>query len=64
LCYEEDFAAKVDMNVVLTGDGKYIELQGTGEQYAFTDEELAAMINQAKKGINQLTQIQMEALSD
>ena len=64
LCYEEDFAAKVDMNVVLTGDGKYIELQGTGEQYAFTDEELAAMINQAKKGINQLTQIQKEALSD
>ncbi|MDR4499161.1 MAG: ribonuclease PH [Candidatus Scalindua sp.] len=64
LCYEEDFAAKVDMNVVLTGDGKYIELQGTGEQYAFTDEELAAMINLAKKGINQLTQIQMEALSD
>ncbi|KAA3608947.1 MAG: ribonuclease PH [Candidatus Scalindua sp. AMX11] len=62
LCYEEDFEAQVDMNVVLTGEGKYIELQGTGEEYAFSDEELAAMIKQAKRGIDQLTEIQQKAL--
>ncbi|HDY66961.1 MAG TPA: ribonuclease PH [Candidatus Scalindua sp.] len=62
LCYEEDFAAKVDMNIVLTGDGEYVELQGTGEQQTFSEEELAEMISQAKKGVNQLTQIQMKAL--
>ncbi len=62
LCYEEDFAAKVDMNIVLTGDGEYVELQGTGEQQTFSEEELAEMISQAKKGVNQLTQIQMKVL--
>ncbi|MCP5007880.1 MAG: ribonuclease PH [Planctomycetes bacterium] len=62
LCYEEDFEAQVDMNVVLTGEGRYIELQGTGEEYAFEDEELSAMISQAKQGISQLIQIQKEAL--
>lgn len=63
LCYEEDFEAQVDMNVVLTGEGRYIELQGTGEEYAFSDEELSAMISQAKQGINQLTQIQQTVLN-
>jgi ribonuclease PH len=62
LCYEEDFAAKVDMNIVLTGDGEYVELQGTGEQQTFSEKELAEMISQAKKGINQLTQMQKKAL--
>ena len=62
LCYEEDFAAKVDMNIVLTGDGEYVELQGTGEQQTFSEKELAEMIKQAKKGINQLTQMQKKAL--
>ncbi|MDR4506425.1 MAG: ribonuclease PH [Candidatus Scalindua sp.] len=64
LCYEEDFEAQVDMNVVLTGEGRYIELQGTGEEYSFSDEELSAMISQAKQGINQLTQIQQTALDE
>ncbi len=62
LCYEEDVAAKVDMNIVLTGDGEYIQLQGTGEQQTFSEEELAQMIKQAKEGINQLTQIQKKVL--
>lgn len=62
LCYEEDFAAKVDMNIVLTGDGEYVELQGTGEQQTFSEKELAEMIKQAKKGISQLTQMQKKAL--
>ncbi len=62
LCYEEDVAAQVDMNVVLTGEGKYVELQGTGEENTFSEEELAAMLKQAKKGISELTQIQKKAL--
>jgi ribonuclease PH len=62
LCYEEDFAAKVDMNIVLTGDGEYVELQGTGEQQTFSEKELAEMISQAKKGISQLAQMQKKAL--
>lgn len=62
LCYEEDVSAKVDMNIVLTGDGEYIELQGTAEKQTFSEEELVQMIGQAKKGINELTLIQKEAL--
>ena len=62
LCYEEDFAASVDMNVVLTGEGKYVELQGTGEEYTFSEEELAGMLKRAKKGISELTQIQKKVL--
>lgn len=62
LCYEEDFAAKVDMNVVLTGEGEYVELQATGEQQTFSEKELAEMISQAKKGINQLTKLQKKVL--
>ena len=62
LCYEEDVSADVDMNIVLTGDGEYIELQGTAEKQTFSEEELAQMIGQAKKGISELTLIQKEAL--
>ena len=63
LCYEEDVSADVDMNVVLTGDGEYIELQGTAEKQTFSEEELAQMIGQAKKGISELTMIQKDALN-
>ena len=62
LCYEEDVTADVDMNIVLTGDGEYIELQGTAEKQTFSEEELAQMIAQAKKGINELTLMQKEVL--
>jgi ribonuclease PH len=62
LCYEEDVTADVDMNIVLTGDGEYIELQGTAEKQTFSEEELAQMLGQAKKGINELTLIQKDAL--
>lgn len=64
LNYEEDFAAQVDMNMVLTGDGRYVELQGTGEQHTFTEGELAEMISHAKKGINELTSVQKKVLED
>ncbi|MCC7212197.1 MAG: ribonuclease PH [Candidatus Brocadia sp.] len=62
LCYAEDAAAQVDMNVVMTGDGKFIELQGTGEEYAFDDEQLAEMLKLAKKGIWEITEIQKKVL--
>ena len=53
---------RIMMNIVLTGDGEYIELQGTAEKQTFSEEELAQMIGQAKKGISELTLIQKEAL--
>ena len=62
LCYEEDVSADVDVNIVLTGDGEYIELQGTAEKQTFSEEELAQMMGQAKKGISELTMIQKDAL--
>ncbi|OQZ02831.1 MAG: ribonuclease PH [Candidatus Brocadia sp. UTAMX2] len=62
LCYAEDAAAQVDMNVVMTGDGKFIELQGTGEEYAFNDGQLAEMLKMAKKGIWEIIEIQKKAL--
>jgi len=58
LCYTEDSRADVDMNVVLTGAGRYVELQSTAEHAAFDDEQLQAMITLARKGISELTTIQ------
>jgi ribonuclease PH len=55
LDYEEDSAAEVDMNVVMTGGGKLIEIQGTAEQIPFSREQLNAMIDVAAKGIRELT---------
>lgn len=62
LCYEEDAAAQVDMNIVMTGDGRFVEIQGTGEEYTFDDEQLAEMLKLAKKGIREITEIQKKAL--
>ncbi|HBE71713.1 MAG TPA: ribonuclease PH, partial [Planctomycetaceae bacterium] len=50
LDYERDFAAAVDMNVVMTGSGKFVEIQGTGEEATFDDKELAALLKLAKQG--------------
>lgn len=63
LCYAEDSGAEVDMNVVLTGAGKYVELQSTAEQVPFDDEQLAAMIALARKGIGELAAIQRQFLA-
>lgn len=63
LCYTEDSGAEVDMNVVLTGAGKYVELQSTAEQVPFDDEQLAAMIALARKGIGELAAMQRQFLS-
>jgi ribonuclease PH len=62
LDYEKDVAADVDMNVVMTGSGRFIELQGTGEEATFDDKELAELIQLAKQGIQQITTIQKNAL--
>jgi ribonuclease PH len=63
LNYAEDLAAQVDMNVVMTSDGEFVELQGAGEEATFTDEQLAAMIALAKKGVGELLQAQQAALA-
>jgi ribonuclease PH len=62
LCYAEDAAAQVDMTIVMTGNGKFIEIQGTGEEYTFDDEQLANMLKMAKKGIREITEIQKKTL--
>ncbi len=63
LDYARDVRADVDMNVVMTGGGKFIEIQGTGEEATFDDDELAALLKLAKQGIKQLSQIQQDSLS-
>ncbi|MCX6612455.1 MAG: ribonuclease PH [Acidobacteria bacterium] len=63
LCYEEDSAADVDMNLVMTGAGKFIEVQATAEQIPFDDPQLGAMIELARAGIQELIGLQNEALS-
>lgn len=62
LDYELDFAAAVDMNVVMTGRGQFVEIQGTGEESTFSEAELAALLKLAKKGTRDLTAIQQKAL--
>lgn len=62
LCYEEDSSADVDMNIVMTGDGKFIECQGTAEQEPFTREEMNRMLDLAEVGIRQLFEIQQQAM--
>ena len=62
LCYEEDSQAEVDMNVVMTGGGRFVELQSTAEKTAFDDEQLAQMIVLAKRGVGELMAMQKAAL--
>jgi ribonuclease PH len=62
LDYHEDFAASVDMNVVMTGAGRFVEVQGTGEEATFSDDELASLLKLAKSGIRQLVEIQKKSL--
>lgn len=62
LCYEEDSQAEVDVNVVLTGAGEFVELQATGEKSTFREERLAEMIVFARKGMLDLFAAQRVAL--
>jgi ribonuclease PH len=63
LAYSEDSVAEVDMNVVCTGSGKFIEIQGTAEREPFTREQMDEMLRLAEIGINSLFQLQHNALS-
>ncbi|HUB80119.1 MAG TPA: ribonuclease PH [Bryobacteraceae bacterium] len=58
LCYEEDSRADVDMNVVMTGAGKFVEVQATAEHVPFDDGQMAALIELARAGIARLIEIQ------
>jgi len=62
LDYEQDFAASVDMNVVMTGKGRFVEVQGTGEEATFTEQQLQAMLKLARRGISQLAEVQRKIL--
>jgi ribonuclease PH len=62
LDYVQDVDADVDMNVVMTGSGRFVELQGTGEEATFGDDDLAALIKLAKSGIRELRELQKKAL--
>jgi len=63
LCYTEDVAAAVDMNLVLNGNGEFIELQGTGEEATFTDTQLAELLALGKAGIRELLAAQQTAIA-
>ncbi len=62
LCYEEDVVADTDMNVVMTGEGAYVEVQGTAEAAPFDRKLLDAMLDLAATGCAELTEIQRRAL--
>ena len=64
LCYEEDSRAEVDMNVIMTGGGRFVELQGTAEKGSFDDEALAAMLALGRKGVMELVAAQRELLGE
>ena len=58
LCYTEDSSADVDMNVVMTGTGKFVEIQGTAEETPFSKEESDQLLDLAVSGIEQLIRLQ------
>ncbi|SHF18907.1 ribonuclease PH [Alkalibacter saccharofermentans] len=60
LCYEEDSRAEVDMNIIMTGNGEIIEIQGTGEERPFTKDEFARLMELAEIGIEKLSEIQKD----
>lgn len=62
LCYAEDSNADVDMNIVMTGSGAMVEIQGTAEQNPFTTDQLNAMLDLGRQGIEQLVTMQKQVL--
>lgn len=64
LCYDEDSKAQVDMNIVMTGSGKVVEIQGTGEAFPFTVDSMYKMIDLGTAGIAKLVEAQKKALED
>ena len=63
LCYTEDVAAAVDFNLVMNSKGEFIEVQGAGEESAFSEKQLAELLTLGKAGIRQLLEIQEAALA-
>jgi ribonuclease PH len=64
LCYVEDVAAQVDMNLVMNAAGEFIEVQGTGEESTFDEQQLSRMLALGRAGIQQLLTAQQQALAD
>ncbi|MCU1266358.1 MAG: Ribonuclease [Acidobacteria bacterium] len=64
LKYDEDSRAAVDMNIICTGDGRFIEVQGTAERAPFTEEQLNQLLALARKGIEQLITVQRATLAN
>ena len=64
LCYAEDARAQVDMNIVGTAEGRFAEVQGTGEEHTFSREQLNEMLRLAELGISRITQEQQRVLAD
>lgn len=62
LCYVEDSAADVDMNVIMTESGKFVEIQGTAEEEPFSRDDLNALLDLAKKGTDTIFEAQQEAM--
>ena len=62
LCYDEDSTAEVDMNVVMTGSGRFVEIQATAEKTPFDDAQLNQLLKIARQGIGELFDIQKQAL--
>jgi len=60
LCYEEDSRAEVDMNVVMTGSGKFVEIQATAEQDPFDDHHMTRLLELARQGIHQVLEGQRQ----
>jgi ribonuclease PH len=63
LCYTEDVAAAVDLNLVMNSAGQFIEIQGTGEESTFSPEQLQEMLSVGKTGITELLSLQKAALA-
>lgn len=63
LCYDEDYRAEVDFNVVMTGRGEFVEIQGTAESRPFSKEVADSLLSLAEKGIEQLFKIQRATLA-
>lgn len=64
LAYEEDSRAEVDMNIVMTGNNEFVEVQGTGEGRTFSKEEMDKLLDLAKKGIDELVDVQRNMYKD
>ena len=62
LCYVEDVAAEVDMNLVMTTTGQYIEIQGTGEEATFSPDQLSALLDLGREGVDLLGSLQKDAI--